>query len=71
MVYLRSEEHLQRWLDSNDHEYGASLPASQMNDLARRFWWARLDSGWQPRSPEDSQAIITGVGLTGDFWQLR
>ncbi|MGH3137251.1 MAG: hypothetical protein ACRDPV_12265 [Gaiellaceae bacterium] len=71
MVYLRSEEHLQRWLDANGYEGGASLPAAQMNDLARRFWWTRLDPDWEPRSPEDSQAILAEVGLTSEFWALR
>ncbi|MBM2822945.1 MAG: hypothetical protein HW413_1691 [Thermoleophilia bacterium] len=46
------------------------MAASQMNDLARRFWWTRLDPGWQPRSLDESQAILVEVGLTGEFWQL-
>jgi hypothetical protein len=41
-----------------------------MNDLARAWWWTRLDSDWQPRSREESQAILDGLGLTGGFWAL-
>ena len=70
MVFLRSEEHLERWLDANGWEPGATLTAPQMNDLARAWWWTRLDSGWQPRSREESQAILDGLGLTGGFWAL-
>lgn len=71
MVYLRSEDHLQRWLDGRGWEPGATLTATQLNALARAWWWTRLDPGWRPRSVEESQAILAGLGLTGDFWALR
>jgi hypothetical protein len=71
MVYLRSEEHLRRWLDANRWEPGATLTAPTMNELARAWWWTRLDPGWQPRTADESQAILDAVGLTGDFWALR
>ena len=70
MVFLRSEEHLERWLAANGWEPGASMPAPQLNELARAWWWTRLDPGWRPRSRDDSQAILERVGLTGDFWEL-
>jgi len=71
MVYLRSEEHLSRWLDDNGWEPGATLGAAKMNELARTWWWNRLDPGWRPRSLDDAQAILTDLGLTGEFWALR
>lgn len=71
MVYLRSEEHLRRWLGANGWKPGATLTAPLMNDLARAWWWSRLDPGWRPRTVEESQAILDGIGLTGDFWALR
>jgi hypothetical protein len=71
MVFLRSEDHLVRWLDANGWEPGATLAAPTLNDLARAWWWARLDPGWRPREVEESQAIFEGLGLTGDFWALR
>jgi hypothetical protein len=70
MVFLRSEEHLERWLTANGWEPGASMSASKLNELARRWWWTRLDPDWQPRSPDESQAILDELGLTGAFWQL-
>jgi hypothetical protein len=70
MVFLRSEEHLARWLAANGWEPGATVTAPQMNDLAKAWWRTRLDPGWKPRSREESQAILTVVGLTGDFWLL-
>ena len=71
MVYLRSEEHLARWLDAKGREPGATITAPQMNELARVWWRTRLDAGWRPRTVEESQAILDGLGLTGDFWALR
>jgi hypothetical protein len=71
MVFLRSEEHLERWLAANGWEPGVTVPAPQMNDLARAWWWSRLDPGWQPRTGEQSQALLESAGLTGEFWSLR
>jgi len=70
MVFLRSEEHLERWLDANGWEPGASLTATKLNELARRWWWSRLDPDWRPRPPAESQQILDDIGLTGAFWQL-
>jgi hypothetical protein len=71
MVFLRSEEHLARWLEANGWEAGASLSARQLHELARRWWSNRLDPDWRPRPAAESQAILDELGLTGDFWQLR
>ena len=70
MVFLRSEEHLARWLDANGWEAGATLTATKLNELARAWWWSRLDPGWRPRTLEESQAILESLELTGDFWRL-
>jgi len=70
MVFLRSEEHLVRWLAANGWEPGASMGAETLNELARVWWWSRLDPGWQPRTAAESQALLDSVGLTGDFWRL-
>ena len=70
MVFLRSEEHLVRWLDANGWEAGETLTATNANELARTWWWTRLDPGWRPRTREESQAILEALELTGDFWQL-
>lgn len=34
-------------------------------------WYAgRMDVSWRGRSPEEAQAIVDSVGLTGEFWRL-
>ena len=70
MVFLRSEEHLERWLSANGWEPGASLTAPKLNELARLWWWTRLDPGWRPRTAAESQALLDSVGLTDQFWRL-
>jgi hypothetical protein len=70
MVFLRSGEHLERWLDTERLDRGASMPASTLNELARRWWWTRLDADWRPRTAAESQAILDDTGLTGAFWRL-
>lgn len=71
MVFLRSEEHLARWLDANGWEPGASMSAPTLNELARAWWWSRLEPDWRPRRLEESQAILDELGLIGDFWLLH
>jgi len=70
MVFLRSEEHLERWLDRSGWERGASMAATLLNELARRWWWTRLEPDWRPRTTAESQAILDEVGLRGEFWRL-
>ena len=70
MVFLRSEEHLERWLAGNGWQPGATMPAATLNQLARRWWWTRLEPDWRPRSRAESQAILDELGLIGTFWQL-
>jgi hypothetical protein len=70
MVFLRSEEHLERWLTAQGWAPGASLSAPNLNELARLWWWTRLDPGWRPRTVNESQALLDACGLTGEFWSL-
>jgi hypothetical protein len=70
MVFLRSEEHLRRWLRANGWEPGASLSAPTLHELARRWWSTRLEPGWRPRTAGESQAILDELGLRGEFWKL-
>ena len=70
MVFLRSEEHLRRWLAARGYEAGATFAATILQELASRWWGSRLDPDWRPRSVDESQAILEAVGLVGEFWQL-
>jgi hypothetical protein len=68
MNLFRSEEHLERLLGGRDP--GATLPVAKLSELAHAWWPDRLDPSWRPHTREQNQAILDGLGLTGDFWRL-
>jgi hypothetical protein len=70
MVFLRSEEHLRRWLDDNGWEPGATLTVPKMNTLARSRYWTKLDPGWRPPTQADFEVLLAELDLTGEFWRL-
>jgi hypothetical protein len=49
---------------------GELVDLPTLRRLARRWYGDRLDPDWRPRTLEASQAILDGVGLTGEFWRL-
>jgi hypothetical protein len=68
MNLFRSEEHVARWLGRRSP--GATIPVTTLSDLALAWWDDRLAPDWRPHTREQNQAILDGVGLTGDFWRL-
>jgi hypothetical protein len=60
-----------RWCEAQDREPGAIVPLQQTWQLARAWWHDRLSSDWQPRSLEEGQAILHGIGLRTPFWNLE
>ena len=68
MNLFRSEEHVARWLAGRPA--GATIPVSQLAQLAFAWWHDRLSPGWRPHTREQNQAILDAVGLTGAFWRL-
>jgi hypothetical protein len=68
MNLFRSEEHVRRWLDGRDS--GMTLPVTTLAALAEAWWGDRLADDWTPRSREQNQAILDGLGLTGEVWAL-
>jgi hypothetical protein len=68
MNLFRSEEHIQRWLA--DRQPGATIPITTLSELAHRWWSDRVSPEWQPHTREQNQAILNGLGLTGEFWRL-
>ena len=71
MSLFRSEEHVARWLEANGYEAGATLTAERMCELAYAWWSDRLAPDWRPHTLEQNQAILDGLGLTGDCWRLE
>ncbi len=68
MNLFRSEDHIRRWLDGRAP--GMTLPVETLAALAVAWWCDRLAPDWRPHSREQNQAILDGLGLTGEFWTL-
>lgn len=68
MHLFRSEGHVERWLAGRTP--GATIGVTTLCDLAHAWWGDRLSADWRPRARERNQAILEGVGLTGEFWRL-
>jgi hypothetical protein len=68
MNFFRSEEHIERWLGGRDP--GATITVAKLSALAHAWWSDRLAPDWQPHTRMQNQAILDGLGLTGDFWRL-
>jgi hypothetical protein len=70
MTVFRSEAHVDIWLDATKRDKGAVVPLSTVWRLARAWYADPRDPNWRPRTREENQAVLTSVGLTGDFWQF-
>jgi hypothetical protein len=68
MTLFRSEEHITRWLSGRPR--GVTLDVLKLSELAHAWWGDRLNPDWTPRSRDENQAILDGLGLTGDAWRL-
>lgn len=68
MLVFRSEAHVNRWLAGRPG--GATISITKLAELATAWWSSRLDPNWQPRTREQNQGILDGLGLTGEFWHL-
>lgn len=68
MLLFRSEEHVHRWLRGRSP--GSTIGVERLCDLAHAWWGDRLATDWQPRTRDQNQAILDGLGLTDPFWTL-
>jgi hypothetical protein len=68
MPLVRSEEHIERWLAGRPA--GATLPVTELAELAGTWWQDRLAPDWRPHTREENQAILDRLGLHGPFWRL-
>jgi hypothetical protein len=70
MSLFRSEEHVQRWTGANNRAIGKIVSLDQVWRLANAWYTDPREPDWRPRSRDESQAVLAGVGLSGDFWEL-
>lgn len=71
MLFFRSEEMLNEWLDTHQSQRGAVLSIPQLWELSQRWYHNRMSAEYHVRNMEQIQAIFKEVGLTSAFWQIR
>jgi hypothetical protein len=71
MLLFRSEQHVDRWCKQWRVPRGGILSLEQGWRLSQLWYGDRLSPDWQPMSAEQAQAVLSEVGLTGEFWVLR
>lgn len=71
MMLFSSEEHIQEWLTRTGNTRGAVVPLEQVWQLAKAWYADPRDYNWKPRTRDESQAVLSSVGLTDAFWELK
>jgi hypothetical protein len=70
MLLFRSEEDVDRWLDTTGMPRGEVFDLDRLWRLATTWYDDRLDHDWRRRTPTERQALLAGAGLTEPFWSL-
>ena len=70
MLLFRSEEHVEDWARAGHGPKGALLTLDQLWGLASAWYRDRMAPGWRRRTPEEAQALLESLGLSGPFWSL-
>jgi hypothetical protein len=71
MLAFRSEEHVDRWREQNCLATGALFEPEQLWRLADAWYADRLSPDWRRKTPDEVEALLAEIGLTGDFWRLQ
>jgi hypothetical protein len=70
MLFFRSEEYLDQWLESNHLKRGAVLSIPRIWELSQRWYHNRMSPEYHGRTAEEVREIFKESGLTSDFWQV-
>jgi hypothetical protein len=71
MLLFRAEEHIDRWCRARDLRLGATLTPEQGWRLAHAWYKDKVKPEWRRHTVEETEALLTDIGLTGPFWNLR
>jgi hypothetical protein len=71
MLLFRDKEHVERWCDAREMGLGAILTIEQTSRLAHGWYKDKLKPDWRRHTVDEAEALLSSVGLTGDFWNLR
>ena len=71
MLLFRGEEHIGRWCAQWNQPAGATLTIHQVWRLARAFYGTKMSPDWRRPTLEEIEGVLSRLGLTGAYWDLR
>ena len=71
MLLFRSEGLIDRWCAFRALPRGGTMTPEQCWQLAQAWYGDKLSPDWRRKTLDESEAVLSRVGLTGPFWQLR
>ena len=71
MLLFRDEEHVDRWCEARDVARGEVITVQQAWALAHGWYKDKLKTDWRRHTPEETEALLASIGLTGTFWSVR
>jgi len=70
ILLFRDAAEVPAWCERHGIAHGEVVPVTTVWQLARAWYSDKLDPAWQRKSPAEAQAILDGLGLRGEFWDL-
>ncbi len=70
MLSFRSAADIDLWCERRRLARGAVMDLELIWQLAQVWYAGRAGAEWRGRSTEQSQAIVSSVGLEGEFWMF-
>jgi hypothetical protein len=71
MLLFRGEEHIDRWCAQWSQPRGATLTVDQAWHLAVAWYGNKMDPIWRRATAAETEDLLSKLGLTGPFWNLR
>ena len=71
MLLFRDEEHVDRWCEARDLTRGATITPEQAWRLAYGWYKDKVNPQWRRHTVDEAEALLSSVGLTDGFWNLR
>ena len=71
MLLFRDEEHVDRWCETRELTRGALVSPDQAWRLAYGWYKDKLKPDWRRHTVDEAEGLLSSIGLTGSFWNLR
>lgn len=70
ILLFRHADEIPDWCAQHGIPRGEVVPVETLWKLAKLWYSDKLDRDWRRKTPDEAQAILTSLGLTGSFWNL-